>query len=134
MREHGIDHFFHLAAVYDMTASAAVNELANVEGTHHALELAEALGARLLHHVSSVAVAGGYRGDFTEDMFEVGQPLGHPYHRTKFESERLVRETAEDAVADLPAVDRGRRLTQRPDRQGRRALLLLPAAEARARS
>ena len=27
-------------------------------------------------------------------MFDVGQPLEHPYHRTKFESERLVRETA----------------------------------------
>ena len=27
-------------------------------------------------------------------MFDVGQPLDHPYHRTKFESERLVRETA----------------------------------------
>ncbi len=94
LREQGIAHFFHLAAVYDMSASAAVNELTNVEGTQHALELAEALRARLLHHVSSVAVAGGYQGDFTEDMFEVGQPLPHPYHRTKFEAERLVRETA----------------------------------------
>jgi short-subunit dehydrogenase/thioester reductase-like protein len=94
LRQHGIDHFFHLAAVYDMTASAAVNELANVEGTDHALALAEALDARLLHHVSSIAVAGGYGGTFDEDMFDVGQPLGHAYHRTKFESERIVRETA----------------------------------------
>ena len=39
-------------------------------------------------------MAGKYRGVFTEDMFDVGQPLDHPYHRTKFESERLVRETA----------------------------------------
>ncbi len=94
LREQGIAHFFHLAAVYDMTASAAVNELTNVEGTHHALALAEAVNARLLHHVSSTAVAGNHRGAFTEDMFDVGQPLPHPYHRTKFEAERLVRETA----------------------------------------
>ncbi len=94
LREQGIAHFFHLAAVYDMTAGAEVNQLANVEGTHHALELADAVGARLLHHVSSIAVAGMYRGVFREDMFDVGQPLDHPYHRTKFESERLVRETA----------------------------------------
>ncbi len=94
LREQGIAHFFHLAAVYDMTAGAEVNQLANVEGTHHALELADAVGARLLHHVSSIAVAGTYRGEFGEDMFDVGQPLDHPYHRTKFESERLVRETA----------------------------------------
>ena len=77
-----------------MTAGDEVNQLANIEGTHHALELADAIGARLFHHVSSVAVAGRYRGVFTEDMFDVGQPLEHPYHRTKFESERLVRETA----------------------------------------
>jgi NAD(P)-dependent dehydrogenase (short-subunit alcohol dehydrogenase family)/thioester reductase-like protein len=92
--ERGISHFFHLAAIYDMTAGAEVNQLANIEGTHHALELADAIGARLFHQISSVAVAGRYRGAFTEDMFDVGQPLGHPYHRTKFESERLVRETA----------------------------------------
>ncbi len=91
---HGVAHFFHLAAIYDMTAGAEVNQLANIEGTHHALELADAIGARLFHHVSSVAVAGRYRGVFTEDMFDVDQPLEHPYHRTKFESEKLVRETA----------------------------------------
>ena len=94
LRAGGISHFFHLAAIYDMTAGAEVNELANIEGTHHALELADAIGARVFHHISSVAVAGRYRGVFTEDMFDVGQPLEHPYHRTKFESERLVRETA----------------------------------------
>ena len=90
-----IDHFFHLAAIYDMTAGDEVNQLANVEGTHHALDARRRASARrLLHHVSSIAVAGAYGGIFTEDMFDVGQPLGHPYHRTKFESERLVRETA----------------------------------------
>jgi NAD(P)-dependent dehydrogenase (short-subunit alcohol dehydrogenase family)/thioester reductase-like protein len=94
LNERPITHFFHLAAIYDMTAGAEVNQLANIEGTHHALELADAIGARLFHHISSVAVAGRYRGVFTEDMFDVGQPLQHPYHRTKFESERLVRETA----------------------------------------
>jgi NAD(P)-dependent dehydrogenase (short-subunit alcohol dehydrogenase family)/thioester reductase-like protein len=94
LRKDGIAHFFHLAAVYDMTAGDELNELANVEGTHHALELAAAVGASRLHHVSSVAVAGAYRGVFNEDMFDVGQPLEYPYHRTKFESERLVRETS----------------------------------------
>ncbi|HET9093643.1 MAG TPA: SDR family oxidoreductase [Solirubrobacteraceae bacterium] len=89
-----VAHFFHLAAIYDMTAGAELNQLSNIEGTHHAIELAAAIMARRFHHVSSIAVAGSYRGRFTEDMFDVGQPLEHPYHRTKFESERLVRETA----------------------------------------
>lgn len=87
-----IDHFFHLAAVYDMTASEAQDRLANVEGTRHAVALAGALDAGCLHHASSIAVAGAYRGVFREDMFDEGQPLEHPYHRTKFEAEQIVRE------------------------------------------
>ncbi|MEA2479195.1 MAG: hypothetical protein QOJ07_1117, partial [Thermoleophilaceae bacterium] len=89
-----IEHFFHLAAMYDMTAPDAVNELLNVTGTGHAVELANALRAGTLHHVSSVAVAGVYRGFFREDMFDEGQTLPSAYHRTKFESEKLVRERA----------------------------------------
>jgi thioester reductase-like protein len=87
-----IRHFFHLAAVYDMTAPAERNAVVNVGGTTHAVELARSLEAGCLHHVSSIAVAGSYRGTFTEEMFDEGQKLPSPYHRTKFESERIVRE------------------------------------------
>ena len=94
IREHagGVDHFFHLAAVYDMTASDETNELMNVGGTRSALELAGALGAGCFHQVSSIAASGDYRGVFDETMFDEGQRLPSPYHRTKFESEKLVRE------------------------------------------
>jgi NAD(P)-dependent dehydrogenase (short-subunit alcohol dehydrogenase family) len=87
-----IVHFFHLAAVYDMTAPAELNTAVNVGGTTHAVELARALEVEHLHHVSSIAVAGEYKGLFEEDMFDEGQKLPSPYHRTKFESERVVRE------------------------------------------
>ncbi len=87
-----ITHFFHLAAVYDMTAPAERNTAVNVGGTTHAVELARAVDAKHFHHVSSIAVAGQYKGIFEEDMFEEGQRLPSPYHRTKFESERIVRE------------------------------------------
>ena len=87
-----IEHFFHLAAMYDMTASDEVNERLNVDGTRHAVELAGALHAGHLHHVSSVAAAGEFKGLFREDMFDEGQRLPSAYHRTKFESEKLVRE------------------------------------------
>jgi thioester reductase-like protein len=87
-----INHFFHLAAVYDMTAPAEQNTAVNVGGTTHAVELARAVEAKHLHHVSSIAVAGEYNGVFTEEMFDEGQKLPSPYHRTKFESERIVRE------------------------------------------
>ncbi len=89
-----IEHFFHLAAIYDMTADDATNETLNVGGTRHALELAGALRAGVFHQVSSVAAAGEYRGRFDETMFDEGQHLPSPYHRTKLESERIVREEA----------------------------------------
>jgi short-subunit dehydrogenase len=88
-----IDHCFHLAAIYDITAKAEAQEIANVEGTRHALELAGALDAGIFHQVSSIAVAGLYRGRWREDMFDEAERLdNNPYFRTKHESERLVRE------------------------------------------
>jgi NAD(P)-dependent dehydrogenase (short-subunit alcohol dehydrogenase family) len=82
---------YHLAAVYDLEASEEANERANVGGTRNVVALAEQLGARL-HHVSSIAVAGGkWKGKFTEEMFDAGQALDHPYYKTKYEAERLVR-------------------------------------------
>jgi NAD(P)-dependent dehydrogenase (short-subunit alcohol dehydrogenase family) len=90
----GIEHFFHLAAIYDMTADDATNEALNVGGTRNALGLAEAVRAGCFHQVSSVAAAGDFRGRFDETMFDEGQHLPSPYHRTKFESERIVREEA----------------------------------------
>ncbi len=86
-----IDHFFHLAAIYDMTADEVQNALLNVNGTQHAVDLANDLRAGIFHHASSIAVAGTFKGHFTEDMFDEGQSLPTAYHRTKFESEKLVR-------------------------------------------
>jgi NAD(P)-dependent dehydrogenase (short-subunit alcohol dehydrogenase family) len=91
----GVDHFFHLAAVYDMAADEETNRRANVEGTEHAIELANKLGTKRFHHASSIAVSGRYRGLFREDMFDEGQKLADPYSATKFESEKMVRERLE---------------------------------------
>ncbi|MFD6068589.1 MULTISPECIES: SDR family oxidoreductase [Amycolatopsis] len=88
----GVDHVVHLAALYDLTADDEASIKANVEGTAQVIALAADLNAGCLHHVSSVAVAGDHEGMFTEEMFDVGQRLLTPYHRTKFEAERLVRE------------------------------------------
>jgi NAD(P)-dependent dehydrogenase (short-subunit alcohol dehydrogenase family) len=88
-----VDHFFHLAAIYDMEADAESQRIANVEGTRHMIELAEAVDAGRVHMVSSIAAAGLYRGNWREDMFDEAQNLDtHPYFRTKHESERVVRE------------------------------------------
>ena len=90
-----VDHVIHLAALYDMTASDAANRATNVGGTQEALALAADVRAGCFHHVSSVAVACDHPGTFTEDMFDEGQRLPSPYHATKFEAERLVREQTE---------------------------------------
>jgi len=89
-----IEHFFHLAAIYDMTASDELNEELNVGGTRAALDLASSLQVGTFHQASSVAASGDYHGTYDETMFDVGQGLPSAYHRTKFESERIVREEA----------------------------------------
>ncbi|GAB2728735.1 SDR family oxidoreductase [Nocardia thraciensis] len=86
------EHVVHLGAVYDMTADEEAAYAANVTGTREVIALATRLGA-VLHHVSSVAVAGDHRGKFFEDDFDLGQNLNSPYHRTKFAAEKLVRES-----------------------------------------
>lgn len=91
-----IDHFFHLGAIYDLRADEAAQRAANVDGTRRAVALANALGARCLHHMSSVAAAGMAEGTFTETMFAEASGLWHPYFATKHEAERVVR--AECAV------------------------------------
>jgi NAD(P)-dependent dehydrogenase (short-subunit alcohol dehydrogenase family) len=86
---------YHLAAVYDLEADEKANRRANVEGTRNVVALANSLGAARIHHISSIAVAGGkWKGDFTEEMFEEGQDLSHPYYATKYEAEKIIREEA----------------------------------------
>ncbi|KTF35508.1 SDR family oxidoreductase [Xanthomonas translucens] len=89
---HGkVKHVFHLAALYDLTAKAEAQRVANLDGTRNALELAAQIGAGIFHHTSSIAVAGMYPGIFREDMFEEAEGLDDPYLRTKHDAEALVR-------------------------------------------
>jgi NAD(P)-dependent dehydrogenase (short-subunit alcohol dehydrogenase family) len=86
-----VRHFFHLAAVYDLKASAEQQQAANVTGTRNVVAFANEIGAGCFHHVSSIAAAGLYEGVFREDMFEEAENLDHPYFSTKHESEKIVR-------------------------------------------
>lgn len=94
----GIDHVFHLAAVYDMSMTDAQADRVNNKGTANIVALAGALADASsskprFHHVSSVAIAGAdYEGVFSDQMFDEGQRVTHPYYRTKFQSEAIVRE------------------------------------------
>ncbi len=90
-----ITHVFHLAAIYDLKADAASQEVANIEGTLNTVRFAEEIKAKNFHHVSSIAAAGLYPGTFREDMFEEAVGLDNPYFRTKHESEAIVRSKCE---------------------------------------
>jgi nucleoside-diphosphate-sugar epimerase len=95
-----VTEIWHLAARYDLSASAASIRTANLEGTRHVLELAR--GARRLqrlHHFSTAYVSGDRQGVILEDELDAGQRFNDAYERSKFEAERLVRA----AMADLPA-------------------------------
>ena len=86
-----VDHFFHLAAVYDLSSAAQDQQATNVDGTRHTVAFAESIGTGVFHHVSSIAAAGLYDGVFREDMFEEAEDLDHPYFRTKHDAEAIVR-------------------------------------------
>lgn len=86
-----IDHLYHLAAVYDLSADEDSQVAVNIEGTRNMVEFAKAVEAGQVHHVSSIAAAGLYEGVFREDMFEEAEGLDHPYFATKHESEKIVR-------------------------------------------
>jgi len=86
-----IDHFYHLAAVYDLGADEAAQIAVNIDGTRNTIDFAKAIDAGHFHHVSSIAAAGLYEGVFREDMFEEAENYDHPYFMTKHESEKIVR-------------------------------------------
>ena len=47
-----VQHFYHLAAVYDLGADAESQLQVNVEGTRHAVEFARSISAAHFHHVA----------------------------------------------------------------------------------
>ncbi len=89
-----IDHFFHLAAIYDLNADAESQEVANIQGTEAAVQLAKAINATCFHQISSIAAAGFYPGVFLENMFDEATEFPNPYLRTKHLSEKVVRESS----------------------------------------
>ena len=86
-----IAHFVHLAAVYDLKASAQEQQAGNIDGTRNAVQFANAAKAGRFHCVSSIATAGLYEGVWREDMFDEAENLEHPYFATKHESEAIAR-------------------------------------------
>ena len=53
-----VEHFYHLAAVYDLSADEESQTAVNIDGTRNTVEFAKAIDAAHFHHVLQI---GGYR-------------------------------------------------------------------------
>ncbi|KIG16116.1 putative oxidoreductase [Enhygromyxa salina] len=90
--EIAFDHVFHLAAGFALRPEANELDRINVGGTRALITWLRARGfAGVFHYVSSIAAAGDHRGLVREDELDLGQTLHHPYHRSKYDAEQLVR-------------------------------------------
>ncbi len=92
-----VQEVFHLAAHYELGISREDAMKANVEGTLHMLNFARGCEKlNCVHYVSTLAVAGDYKGIWHEDMLLAGQQFDNHYAYTKFLAEVEVREAAEE--------------------------------------
>ncbi len=91
-------HVIHCAATVRFDEGVAAARLVNVEGTRHVLALARAGQQRgaLQHftYVGTAYVAGFRTGLVLEEELDAGQRFRNWYEQSKFEAERLVRESA----------------------------------------
>ncbi len=87
-----VDHVFHLAAVYDITASEEQQRAANIDGTRHVVQVVNKIRPKYFHHTSSIAAGGQYNGWWSEDMLDEAEGLENPYFATKHHSERIARD------------------------------------------
>ena len=95
-----VDHLFHLAAIYDMTATPRAQRVANIEGTRHMVEFAEAVEAGRVHMVSSIAAAGLYKRDLARGHVRGG-------HRTSTTIPTSAPSTSRRASSATSARGRG---------------------------
>ncbi|MEX2608813.1 MAG: SDR family oxidoreductase [Gemmatimonadota bacterium] len=91
---------WHLAALYDLDASAERCHPVNVTGTAHVLGwLATLPGAPRLHYVSTCYVSGTHTGVFREEELELGQGFKNAYEASKHAAEVLVRRAMDHGLA-----------------------------------
>jgi len=92
-----VSRVVHLAALYDLEADYSTLYKVNVIGTQNLLFfIGKRAKIKEIFHASTIAVAGKWKGVFSEEDFDLGQEFPDPYSRTKFEAEKLIREFAKE--------------------------------------
>jgi thioester reductase-like protein len=94
-----VTDFIHMAANYNLDGTLAEAYVNNVVGTQNILDLAAQLpNLKRFHDISTIAIAGDFKGRFHETMFNVGQKFSNPYASTKFRAEGLLGSWKRDDV------------------------------------
>lgn len=87
-----VTNIVHMAALYDLAASAGACYMANVVASMNLLSLARKLPKfEKLIYISTVAVAGDYQGNVPRDEVDFGQKFPNYYAKTKAQAENLFR-------------------------------------------
>ncbi|MBN1347756.1 MAG: SDR family oxidoreductase [Phycisphaerae bacterium] len=94
-----VQRCYHLAALYDLTAAAAVSDAVNIRGTQRVCEfLKRCPNLRKFNYISTCYVSGTREGPIEEDALPEPASFRNEYERTKHWAEHVVR----DYVDDLP--------------------------------
>jgi long-chain acyl-CoA synthetase len=108
-----IGDIVHCAASVSLSMSLDDSRRVNVGGTAAVLELAgrchQRGGLRCLTYVSTTFVSGTFSGAFGEDDLDVGQQFRNGYEQSKYEAEKLVRESGLPAQVVRPSIVVGER-------------------------
>ena len=103
------DTFFHCAADVNLGKDPQGKTYAtNYGGTKAALALAKKANIPTFHYVSTAYVAGLSKGRVMEDTMPA-PGFNNPYERSKFDSEKLVRESGFPFTIYRPSIIVGRR-------------------------
>ena len=103
------DTFFHCAADVNLGKDPQGKTYAtNYGGTKAALECAKKANIPTFHYVSTAYVAGLSKGRVMEDSMPA-PGFNNPYERSKFDSEKLVRESGFPFTIYRPSIIVGRR-------------------------
>ena len=98
-----VEAVYHCAADCDFDKKLADIRRVNVLGTENVLALSESLRKRgrlrLVNHISTVFIAGNYRGLLREDERDLGQEFNNTYELSKYEAELAVERFREKGLS-----------------------------------
>lgn len=110
-----IDEIFHCAAIIGFNIPLDKGRQTNVQGTHNILQFAQRCKRiKKLSYISTTFITGTKGGMFFEEDFDIGQTFNNYYEQTKFEAERLVRNSFNaryDTLIFRPSIVVGNYLT-----------------------